>query len=189
MVGNFHHPPNVDGLRWLLDEIWPKVRAQVPTAELRVAGPECPAPGVALEAQGVHMVGFVDDIDAFFDQAAVSLGPYRFGGGVKIKVLEALARGCPVVATPVGAEGLEISDGEHFGLATDATTFAAAIVQILKDPALAARRGRAGRAHVDRHFSYQGKTAGLKQAFDALIARHSAEGAPHCLAETTLTGP
>jgi glycosyltransferase involved in cell wall biosynthesis len=189
MVGNFHHPPNVDGLRWLLDDIWPRVRAQVPNAQLRVAGPECPVPDAALEARGVRMVGFVDDIDVFFDEAAVSLGPYRFGGGVKIKVLEALARGCPVVATSVGAEGLEIVDGDHFGLATDSESFAAAIVQLLKDPVLAARRGQAGRVHVERHFSYQGKTAGLKQAFDAVIARRSSQAAPRHLDAQTQVRP
>jgi polysaccharide biosynthesis protein PslH len=183
MVGNFHHPPNVDGLRWLLDDIWPKVRAQVPGAELRVAGPECPAPDTALQARGIRMVGFVDDIEAFFDEAAVSLAPYRFGGGVKIKVLEALARACPVVATAVGAEGLALVDGEHFALATDADAFAAAIVQVLQAPERAADRARAGRAHIERHFSYEGKTAGLKQAFDALVARGPASARPAQLAE------
>lgn len=170
MVGNFHHPPNVDGLQWLLNDIWPLVRAAVPNAELRVAGPECPAPTAELKAQGVNMVGFVDDIDAYFDNAAVSLGPYRFGGGIKIKVIEALARGCPVVATTVGAEGLNVVDGEHIAIATQASTFAAAIVQILQNPALAAQRGAAGRAHVSKQFSFQGKTASLKRELDALIA-------------------
>ena len=61
-----------------------------------------------LQAQGVTMLGFVEDIDKFFDAAAVTVGPYRFGGGVKIQVLEAMARACPVVATAVGAEGLGV---------------------------------------------------------------------------------
>lgn len=172
MVGNFFHPPNIDGLRWLLEDIWPQVRARHPSIELRIAGPACPAPSPALEAQGIRMMGFVDDIDAFFDNAAVSLTPYRFGGGVKIKVLEALARSCPVVATPVGAEGLDLQHGKHLLVAAQADAFAEAVHQLLVDPELARRIGEAGRSHIDRHFSYRSKTADLKQVFDALIERH-----------------
>ncbi|ABM93696.1 glycosyltransferase family 4 protein [Methylibium petroleiphilum] len=177
MVGNFFHPPNIDGLRWLLEDIWPQVRARHPTVELRIAGPACPAPSPALEAQGIRMMGFVDDIDAFFDNAAVSLTPYRFGGGVKIKVLEALARSCPVVATPVGAEGLDLQHGQHLLVAAQADAFAEAIHQLLVDPGLARRIGEAGRSHIDRRFSYRSKTADLKQAFDALIERHRGRAA------------
>lgn len=176
MVGNFHHPPNVDGLAWLLDEIWPRVRARVPGAELRVAGPVCPPATPELEARGVRMLGFVDDIDRFFDEAAVSLAPYRFGGGVKIKVLEALARACPVVATTVGAEGLDLTDGQQLAIALDAERFAAAIVDVLLHPEPARRRAETGREHVAARFSYESKTAELKRTIDALIARHAVTG-------------
>jgi glycosyltransferase involved in cell wall biosynthesis len=169
MVGNFEHPPNVDGLRWLVEEVWPKVRAAKPEARLCVAGPACPAPSSALQAQGIDMVGFVDDIDAFFSGAAVSLGPYRFGGGVKIKVLEALARGCPTVVTPVGAEGLNVVDGVHLKIAGDAAGFAQAILDVLSNPEQAALRAQVGRAHVASNFSFESKTAGLKAIIEGLL--------------------
>jgi glycosyltransferase involved in cell wall biosynthesis len=117
------------------------------------------------------MIGFVEDIDAFFDGAAVSLCPYRFGGGVKIKVLEALARACPVVTTTVGCEGLGVSNGEHLAIADRTIGFADAIVRLLNDPALARQLGLAGHAHVARNFSFRSKTAHLKQVIDGLTKR------------------
>jgi polysaccharide biosynthesis protein PslH len=169
MVGNFHHPPNVDGLRWLIDEVWPQVRARAPIAELHVAGPQCPAATQVMEARGIRMLGFVDDVDAFFDGAALSVCPYRFGGGVKIKVLEALARGCPVVTTALGTEGLSVSDGVHLAVANDSQAFAEAIVKLLNDPALASRFGEAGRAHIQTGFSFHNKTMHLKGAIEQLV--------------------
>ncbi|KQP43200.1 hypothetical protein ASF44_06430 [Pseudorhodoferax sp. Leaf274] len=171
MVGNYFHPPNVDGLHWLLSEVWPQVRAQMPDAQLRVAGPQCPPQTPELLAQGVHMTGFVDNIDAFFDGAAVSVCPYRFGGGIKIKVIEALARACPVVATSVGAEGLGAVDGQHLAVANGTRAFADAIVSLLRDPATARNLGESGRAHVAQNFSFQSKTLQLMTEINALAAR------------------
>ncbi|MDO9002140.1 MAG: glycosyltransferase family 4 protein [Aquabacterium sp.] len=171
MVGNFEHPPNEDGLRWLLADVWPKVRQVIPHARLCVAGPSCPKATPELLAQGVEMLGFVDSLDAFLDEAAVSIAPYRFGGGVKIKVLESLASACPVVATTVGAEGLGVTHGRELIIANGAAEFANALIETLSNPPAAAERAERGRAHVEQHFSFRTKIQSLRAIIDALGPR------------------
>jgi glycosyltransferase involved in cell wall biosynthesis len=99
--------------------------------------------------------------------------PYRFGGGVKIKALDAMAHGCPVVATTVGAEGLRIERGRHLLVEDDAERFAAAVSSLLESEELQTRLGQAGRAHVEATFSWSAKTAGLVAVIDGLRCRQS----------------
>lgn len=169
MLGNYKHHPNADGLRWMLAEAWPLVRRAVPDARLAIVGPGWTA-AADEAAEGIETLGFVDDLGPVFAAARMAVVPYRFGGGVKIKALEAMAHGCPVVATSVGAEGLGAAEGEAILVADDAAAFAAQIVCLLQDPARAARLGEAGRAHVAAQFSFEAKTAGLRRLFDQLAA-------------------
>ena len=106
-IGTFHHKPNVDSVRWLAEAIWPLIRAELPTATMRVYGsypteairqlhkPEC----------GFLVEGFAPTIEGVMDTSRVLLAPLRFGAGVKGKIVDAWTRGLPVVTTPVGAEG------------------------------------------------------------------------------------
>lgn len=172
-VGNFGHLPNRDGLKWLLDEIWPIVRARVPDAELHVAGPELPDYVLASTPAGVRILGFVQNVGDFLDRAAVAVVPYRFGGGVKIKALDAMAHGCPVVATTVGAEGLRVERGRQLLIEDDAEGFAAAVSRLLNSRELQISLGEAGRAHVEATFSWAAKTAGLVAVFDRVSGRQT----------------
>jgi glycosyltransferase involved in cell wall biosynthesis len=172
-VGNFSHAPNRDALKWLLDEIWPIVRARVPDAELHVAGPGLPDDFLASTPTGVRILGFVRDVGDFLDKAAVAVVPYRFGGGVKIKALDAMAHGCPVVATTIGAEGLRVERGKHLLIEDDAEGFAAAVSRVLKSRELQMSLGEAGRAHVGATFSWSAKTAGLVAVFRWVLARQT----------------
>jgi glycosyltransferase involved in cell wall biosynthesis len=167
-IGNFGHAPNRDALRWLLEDLWDRIRALHPAAVLQIAGPGCPPQTEASRARGVEMLGFVDDFETFMAEAAVAIVPYRFGGGVKIKALEALARAVPVVATAVGAEGLHVSDGLQMRVADDADAFARAVAESLDDPPTAEQMGRAGRDHVMRRFSWASKTSGVLELIERL---------------------
>lgn len=170
-VGNFGHAPNRDALAWLLDDLWDRIRTAQPQAELHVAGPGCPPSTPALEARGVHMLGFVDDVESYLAEAAVSIVPYRFGGGVKIKALEALARAVPVVATTVGAEGLHLVDREHARVVDGTDLFAAAVVDVLRDPMAADAMARRGRERVAERFSWSAKTRDLMKVIGGFVKR------------------
>jgi succinoglycan biosynthesis protein ExoO len=133
--------PNRDGLDWLLSTVWPLVHARRPDARLRVVG----AIGVAERAwpEGVEGVGFVDDLGVEYAQAAVALTPLRYGSGVKIKLVEALAHATPSVSTSVGAEGVAPAPAEALRVADTAEAFAEAMLATFAAPNPASERAAA----------------------------------------------
>jgi succinoglycan biosynthesis protein ExoO len=139
------NPPNLDALGWLLSEIWPALRRRRPDARLRVVGRVAEAhPGPWPE--GADAVGFVEDLRREYAGAAVALAPIRFGSGVKIKLVEALAHGLPGVATAAGAEGLVPLPARVLRRAESAGDFAAAAAAALDDPDPAGSRAAAREA-------------------------------------------
>lgn len=160
-MGNFAHAPNADGLAWVLAEVWPKVRARCPSAELHVAGLNLPGHVASDAAQGVVVRGFLQSVVPALADASVALVPYRFGGGIKIKAVEALAHGCPVVATTVGSEGLQAADGVHLRVADGAEAYAEAVAELLADPEQQRRLAHQGQALVARRFSWDAKVQSL----------------------------
>lgn len=144
-TGTFGYAPNAEALRWLLAEIWPAVRTRLPAAELLVVGKGVPDDVAGLAGDGVTLVGWVPEMQPWFDRAQAVIVPMRSGGGTRLKVLDGLASGRPLVSTTMGAMGVDVRDGEHVVLADGAEAFAAAVVRVLGDPALAARLGAAGR--------------------------------------------
>lgn len=147
---------NVDAALYLARAIWPRVRAEIPTARLRLVGPD-PSPAIRrLDGRaGVEVVGFVPDLRDELARATAVLVPLRVGTGTKNKVMQSLAMERPVVTTAVGNEGLGGISGRHLLVADEPGPFAAAIVRLQRDPALRARLGAAGRAWVVEQFGLE----------------------------------
>jgi polysaccharide biosynthesis protein PslH len=157
--GSLDYEPNVDGLRWLATDIWPRVRSEVPEATLSVVGHR-PGPEVrALAAlPGVDVVADVPEAPSWFAGSDVVVVPLRIGTGTRLKALEAMASGRPLVGTTVGLEGLGLAalgDPPPALVADDAAGLAAAVVSLLRDPGAAQRHGAAGRRHVEEHFGWR----------------------------------
>lgn len=153
--GSAEHRPNLDALQRLADGIWPKVRAAHPRAELRVAIGTMPSDlEAALDRVGIRRLGFVHDIHACVARSAVVVAPVRRGGGIRIKNLEALAGGRPLVTTTLGASGIGIVDGLHARVVDDDDGFAEAVVDLLRRPTDAEALGRRGRAWVTTRCSH-----------------------------------
>jgi polysaccharide biosynthesis protein PslH len=163
--------PNADGLRYFLAEIWPLILAGRPTARLRVLGPAPPHDIVALKQPGVTLEGFVKDIAAEVGRAAVVIAPLRIGGGTRLKVLEALALGRAVVATSIGAEGIDLTHERDVLLADAPRTFADAVLRLLADPGEASALGRRGRRRVEQSYSWTASAARLEELLEAVVAR------------------
>ncbi|MCQ3937010.1 MAG: hypothetical protein DPW18_08200 [Chloroflexi bacterium] len=131
-VGNFVHAPNVDAARRLVQSIFPAVQGRLPEVQLFIVGAHPPARLRELAGENVVITGWVPDVTPYLDRAAVFAAPMYLGGGMRIKVLEALAAGKAVVTTPLAIEGLNLADGEVVLAGNDAE-FAERIVRLLKD--------------------------------------------------------
>lgn len=155
-IGKLDYRPNVDAAEWLVTNIWPKVRKAVPEARLNVVGRE-PLPKITRLADrpGVAVIGPVVDERPWFERAAVLAVPMRMGGGVRLKVLQALATGTTIVSTSFGMSGVGAVDGIHFLRADNPVEFANQVARALGDRALRARLGDAGRTLVCERFDWR----------------------------------
>jgi polysaccharide biosynthesis protein PslH len=132
-VGNFMHPPNVDAALRLITKIFPVVARRHPGLLLYVVGDGPPAEVRRARSDNVIVTGRVSDVTPYLDRAAVVAVPIRFGGGMRMKVLEALAAGKAVIASRRALEGLDVVDGEHVLIADTDRNFAEALGRILSD--------------------------------------------------------
>jgi polysaccharide biosynthesis protein PslH len=144
-VGNFTHPPNVESATILLTEIVPLVRRTVPGLQVFVVGPRPPVELRRLADAGTFVTGAVEAVEPYLARASVVVAPVWSGGGMRVKVLEALAAGKALVATPLALEGLEVDAGEHVAVASTTSEFAHAIVALVEDRERRARIAVNGR--------------------------------------------
>jgi polysaccharide biosynthesis protein PslH len=159
-VASFGYEPNRVGLRFLLDEVFPRVWAQLPDARLTLVGAGLQGPPSS--DPRVQALGFVEDLASVYAGASCAVVPLLQGGGSPLKFIEALAYGLPVIATARAAAGLEVRAGEHCLLAGDGQAFAAALVGVLRDGA--PEIARHGRELVERNYSIETLSAILAPA-------------------------
>jgi glycosyltransferase involved in cell wall biosynthesis len=150
-VASFTYVPNRNGLRFLLDEVFPRVWAELPDARLTLAGAGLEHP--PSEDPRVEALGFVEDLRAVYASASCAVVPLLQGGGSPLKFIEALAYGLPVIATPRAAAALQAREGEHCMIGGDGEAFAAALVKVLRDGAPELRRN--GRELAERSYSIE----------------------------------
>jgi glycosyltransferase involved in cell wall biosynthesis len=153
-IGDLSWPPNADGVRWLLSEIWPRVRSRRPAARLAVVGRSAPEDLARQEADDVVFAGEGGDARSYWIEAAAAVVPILAGGGTRLKILEAAATGAPVVSTRVGAEGLDLADETEIRRRDTPEGFADAVVALLADRAMARRQAEAARARVERQYGW-----------------------------------
>lgn len=156
-VGTLFWPPNADGVAWFIREVWPQVQVHCTDARLLVVGKRPPAMLVQLAAAtpGVEMLGYVEELTELIAHSAVFIVPLHAGGGMRVKIVDAWSWGIPIVSTTIGAEGLDYVAGEHLLIADDASAFAAAIIRLLADSALAAHLHIAGRQLVEAAYDWR----------------------------------
>lgn len=153
-VGNYEYPPNEDAALRLARDIFPRVRAAYPTAKLLLVG-NAPTEKMRKAAgDGVFITGRVDDVRAYLRDAVAFVCPLAYGAGIKNKILEALAMGCPVIATQLSIDGIHVREGESV-LTAPLDQIADTVIRLLGDPDLRARLSAEGRALIEREYSWQ----------------------------------
>ncbi len=160
-VGSMSYGPNVDAVQHFVREILPRVRLRRPEATFAIVGRD-PAPEVlALAGPGVEVVGGVPDVRPYLESASLMAVPLRIGGGTRLKIPEAFGMRCPVVSTPIGAEGLGLEHGRELLLARQPAAFAQAVVQLLERPEQAAALAEAGQRTALERFRWEALAAGV----------------------------
>ena len=157
-MGSLHYPPNADGVRWFLREIFPLVLADAPEATLTVVGKSPPPDFAEIAAQRpdqITLTGYVPDLQPYMDAAALMVVPVRAGSGMRVRLLEAFARAMPAVTTTIGLEGIEAVHEEHILIADDPADFARQTVRLLRDRDLQDRLARNGRLLAESRYDWR----------------------------------
>ena len=168
-VGDLSWAPNAAGVRWLAREVWPILSRLRPHAAVEVLGRRAPADLLALAQPRFAFAGEGGDTRPHWREAAVAVVPLLAGGGTRLKILEAAAAGVPVVATSVGAEGLDFVNGEEILLRDGPAEFAGAVADLLGDEGARRRQAAAARARVEREHGWKA----IGERFAAEIARRT----------------
>ena len=168
-VGGYQHLPNADAALRLMTSIAPAVRSAHPALRLLLVGDQPTEPMRAAASAADELSGRVPDVTPYLNAAAVVALPIRVGGGMRVKLLEALAAGKAIVASPLAAAGLDVTDGEQLLIATSDAEFAAAIIRLLDDIALRVRLGGAARAWTERNLSWSTRVERYEELYRELL--------------------
>lgn len=169
-VGGLSWYPNAEAVRILVDEVWPLLKERVPASTLTIVGrnpPEWLLEAATADAR-ISVPGFVDDVRPYLHASAAFLCPIRDGGGTKLKVLDCLASGTPLVADAIACEGIDVVDGEHVRFARTPAEYVDACVALLAEPSAARAMAEAGRQLIEARFTADAISRRLATAMDEL---------------------
>ena len=176
-LGNFQHAPNVGGLLWFAEKVWPRIRARCPGAKLYAVGGSPPDAVQAMHAtNGIEVTGWVKDVRPYLQRSAVFVAPMLDGVGLRGKILEAWATEKPVVATSLAFLGLDAPDGYAGFVADDETTFADRVCKLLEDQTLANQIGKRARELVVKSYSWEAFADFYDAAYRAAMRTRPANG-------------
>ncbi len=178
-IGSLDWRPNQDGVKLLLDSIFPQVKAAEPRARLSIVGRNPPdwLRERAAQIPGVQVFGNVPDVRPFLATCGMTVVPLRVGGGSRLKILESLAMGTPVVSTRVGAEGLRLEAGEHLTVTHDETDMADAILDAMRDPDAAIDRADEAQRFILREYDWAPLAEKLEEVWRVAVEMRSARSA------------
>ncbi|HSB66561.1 MAG TPA: glycosyltransferase family 4 protein [Anaerolineales bacterium] len=153
-LGTLHYPPNADGIRWLVREVFPLVKKRIPKVTLTIAGRNPPADfhQFSEESKGaITITGYVPDLPPLLEESAIIVVPVRAGSGMRVRILEAFAQAMPVVTTTIGLEGIDAQPDKDVLIGDTPQDFAASVIRLLDDDALQAQLAANGR-YLAEHF-------------------------------------
>lgn len=169
-TGALTYGANFDAMRFFLRDVFPLVKSQRPNVKLRITGGYDGVPVERLPlGNDVELTGYLDDIRPAVAQSWISVVPLRIGGGTRLKILEAMALGTPVVSTSKGAEGLAVTAGEHLLIADEAVDFADTVLHLLSDPSLRAALASNGRRLVEDRYTWKASAEKLERLLTQVV--------------------
>ncbi len=175
-LGTMFWPPNVRGVLWFAREVLPLVRERLPRAPLAIIGRRPPEEVRALSGRaGVEVLGYVEDPTPYLARTAAFVVPLDSGAGMRVKIVDAWGWGVPIVSTALGAEGIDVRDGEDILIADSAPAFADAVVRLLSDASLRQSLRGAGQRAVAERYDWHAVYRQWDRVYGALLRRAAAE--------------
>lgn len=166
ITGTLFYPPTASAVRWFLHDVFPLVLTQFPEVTLTIVGPRPPKD--FLGAPNVTVTGYVPDLVPYLERATMMVVPVRAASGMRVRILEAFARGIPVVTTTTGAEGIDATSGEHLLIADEPREFANAVLRLLADIVLRERLARCARILVETKYDWREVLPRLETVYKSL---------------------
>ncbi len=168
-TGSFRYHTNYEAMVWFIKDVFPLILEQVPDAQLIITGEHA---GLPLPSnRNVTLAGYVDDIKGLIASSTVAIAPIWSGGGTRLKILEAMAIGTPVVATTKGAEGLDAQIGEHLFVADAPDEFTKYVIQLFADQGLRQTMANNARRLVREKYDWAGVLPGLTNLLMRIIKK------------------
>ena len=168
-LGTLHYPPNADGIRWFIREVFPLIRDRVTDVTVTIVGKNPPQDLIQLaakESPRIDITGYVTDLKPYMESAALMVVPVRAGSGMRVRILEAFARAMPLVTTTVGLEGIDAKIGEDVLVEDTPEGFANAVVQLLEDEVLQAQLAKNGRLIAQERYYWKTGLKGLDDIYE-----------------------
>jgi glycosyltransferase involved in cell wall biosynthesis len=174
-VGSMDYHANIDAVSWFTREIWPEIARSNPELHFTIVGRNPPAQVRALADNRIHVTGTVDDVRRFYSSALMAVVPLRSGGGTRLKILEAMAAGTPVISTRLGAEGLVVEHNKDILLADDGPEFLTAVNQLLSSEETHKRITQSARTLVGGVYDWNIIGKQLLEVHKNLVNRYAAD--------------
>jgi len=172
-IGTMFWPTNVDGILWFLREVYPIIQREKPDVCFNIIGARPPKKVIQAshDLAGVTVTGYVKDPGEYIRKTGVMVVPLRAGGGMRVKILEAMAKGLPIVSTSIGCEGIAVENGRHLLIADTPEDFAQATLRLLKDLDLSAFLSKNGRELIEKTYDYRQAYRPVGQAYESVTTR------------------
>jgi len=168
-VGNFTWLQNIEAVDVLVEKVWPQVKQKIPNAMLWVVGMNMTDKIKNLASNDIQITEAIPDIRDAYRKASVLVAPIEGPGGTRLKILEAMASGLPVVTTPVGAEGLYLKDGKHAVIKKNTNDLAKMTIKILNNSGFAKKLGEEGKRYVYENYSWKSIAQKLDSIYQKIV--------------------
>lgn len=168
--GNLGYPPNVTGLAWFIDQVYPRIKEEIPAVTLEIVGAHATQDWInQVHIEGIHFTGFVEDIKPALWSSTLCIVPLFSGGGTRLKILEAMAAGLPVVSTTIGMEGLDLRPGKDLLVADGMDEFADAVIMLLKNPHFSLALSKNALDRVSQEYDWSKVVRRLEEVYAFII--------------------
>jgi glycosyltransferase involved in cell wall biosynthesis len=169
-IGSFLHDPNVDAVKYFINEILPNIKQKIQNVKFFIIGSNPTEEIKKLASDDVIVTGFVKDLQPFYDKYRVMVAPLRYGAGIKGKVTQSLTKGLPLITTPIGAEGMNLIDGEHCMISENPDEFAEKTIQVYNNEKLWSKLSKNG-MDIAQEYSAEKAKASFELMFSSLYQK------------------